>query len=283
MNPIRILFAGAAAALALSGPAAATDADPVLAEVVAGDWRAADDRARDGARHPVEALTFWGLKPGMTLLEVQPGGGWWTDILAPYAKRTGGRYFATGPDLADAELSERARDYRKGMEETYAAKADLYGEVGIVNWGSKSAPPPAGQFDFALVSRSFHGWMRQDGFVEKALGDLYTALKPGGVLAIVQHRADPGEQDPKAVSGYVTEAYLIEQVEKAGFKLAGKSEVNANPKDTKDHPFGVWTLPPARRSSAYGSGQEADPNFDHSKYDAIGESDRMTLRFVKPE
>jgi predicted methyltransferase len=125
--------------------------------------------------------------------------------------------------------------------------------------------------------------MRQDGFVEKALGDLYTALKPGGVLAIVQHRADPGEQDPKAASGYVTEAYVIGQVEKAGFKLDGKSEVNANPKDTKDHPFGVWTLPPARRSTPYGSGQEADPKFDHSKYDAIGESDRMTLRFVKPE
>jgi len=283
MNPIRTLFVAGAASLAVASAAVAAEADAVLAEVVAGDWRAPDDRARDDARHPVEALTFWGLKPGMTILEVQPGGGWWTDILAPYARRTGGRYFATGPDLEDPELSDRARDFRKKQEEGYAAKADLYGEVGVVNWGSKSAPPAASQFDFVLVSRSIHGWMRQDGFVEKALGDLYTALKPGGVLAIVQHRADPGEQDPKAVSGYVTEAYVIEQVEQAGFKLDGKSEVNANPKDTKDHPFGVWTLPPARRSTAYGSGQDADPDFDHSKYDAIGESDRMTLRFVKPE
>jgi predicted methyltransferase len=283
MKLIRTLFVAGAASLAVAGAAVAAEADTVLAEVVAGDWRAAEDRARDDARHPVAALTFWGLAPGMTILEVQPGGGWWTDILAPYAKRTDGRYFATGPDLEDPELSDRGREFRKKQEEGYAAKADLYGEVGVVNWGSKSAPPPANQFDFALVSRSFHGWMRQDGFVEKALGDLYTALKPGGVLAIVQHRADPGEQDPKAVSGYVTEAYVIEQLEKAGFKLAGKSEVNANPKDTKDHPFGVWTLPPARRSTAYGSGQDADPAFDHSKYDAIGESDRMTLRFVKPE
>ncbi|KPJ79550.1 MAG: methyltransferase [Gammaproteobacteria bacterium SG8_30] len=283
MNPIRTLFVACAASLAVAGAAVAAETDAVLAQVVAGDWRAPEDRARDEARHPVEALTFWGLEPGMTLLEVQPGGGWWTDILAPYARRTGGRYFATGPDLGDPELSDRAREYRSKQEEGYAAKAGLYGEVGVVNWGRKSAPPPAGQFDFALVSRSFHGWMRQDGFVEKALGDLYTALKPGGVLAIVQHRADPGEQDPKAASGYVTEAYVIGQVEKAGFKLDGKSEVNANPKDTKDHPFGVWTLPPARRSTPYGSGQEADPNFDHSKYDAIGESDRMTLRFVKPE
>jgi len=283
MNPIRTLFVAGAASLAVAGAAVAAEADTVLAEVVAGDWRAPEDRVRDDARHPVGALTFWGLAPGMTILEVQPGGGWWTDILAPYAKRTGGRYFATGPDLEDPELSDRGREFRKKQEEGYAAKADLYGEVGVVNWGSKSAPPPANRFHLALVSRSFHGWMRQDGFVEKALGDLYTALKPGGVLAIVQHRADPGEQDPKAVSGYVTEAYVIEQVEKAGFRLDGKSEVNANPKDTKDHPFGVWTLPPARRSTAYGSGQDADPAFDHSKYDAIGESDRMTLRFVKPE
>ena len=283
MDRIRMLVAAGAAALSFAGVAVAAEPDPALIEVVAGDWREAGDAARDGARHPVESLTFWGLAPGMTVLEVQPGGGWWTDILAPYARRTGGRYFATGPDLDDPELSERAREYRAKMETDFAAKSDLYGEAGIVNWGSKSAPPAANQFDFALVSRSFHGWMRDEGRVQKALGDILTALKPGGVLAIVQHRANPGEQDPKAVSGYVTEAFVIEQVEKAGFKLAGKSEVNANPKDTKDHPFGVWTLPPARRSTAYGSGQDADPDFDHSQYDAIGESDRMTLRFVKPE
>jgi predicted methyltransferase len=268
--------------LALCLPAFAV-ADAVLDEVVAGDWRKAEDVARDPARHPVDSLQFWGLKPGMAVLEVQPGGGWWSDILAPYAQRTGGRYAATGADLDDPNLSEQARAGRAAAEQAFAAKPDLYGKVEILNWGPSAKPLPADQFDMALVSRSFHGWMRADGMVERYLGQLYGTLKPGGILAIEQHRANPGEQDPKAASGYVTEAYLIEQVEKAGFKLAGQSEVNANPKDTKDHPFGVWTLPPTRLSAPYGSTEPADPNFDRARYDAIGESDRMTLRFVKPE
>ncbi len=284
MHAVRKLAAGAMLATLSVGTAlAAVDKDEALAAAVAGEWRSSDDRARDADRHPAESLSFWGLKPGISVLEVQPGGGWWTDILAPYAKATGGRFTVTGPDLEDPELSERAREFRKTMEADFAAKADLYGPVGIVNWGAKSAAPPADSFDLALVSRSFHGWMRAPGRVEKFLGDLFTALKPGGVLAIEQHRANPGPQDPKAESGYVTEAYLIEQVEKAGFKLAGRSEINANPKDTKDHPFGVWTLPPNRATVPYGSGRDSDPDFDRSKYDAIGESDRMTLRFVKPE
>jgi len=270
-----------AACLAFSAIAAAGQ-DAVLAEVVAGDWRKPEDRARDAARHPVESLEFWGLKPGMAILEVQPGGGWWTDILAPYAKKTGGRYFATGPDLTDPGLSDQSRKARTDAEAGYAARKNVYGEVGIVNWGPRSVPP-VGQFDFALVARSFHGWMAAEGRVAKSLGDLFAALKPGGILAIEQHRAPPGPQDPKAKNGYVTEAYLIEHAEKAGFKLAARSEINANPKDTKDHPFGVWTLPPVRITVPYGSGKEPDPSFDHTKYDAIGESDRMTLRFVKPE
>ena len=118
--------------------------------------------------------------------------------------------------------------------------------------------------------------------MERSLVEFFTALKPGGILAIEQHRANPGAQDPQAKSGYVTEAYMIEQAEKAGFRLAARSEINANPKDTKDHPFGVWTLPPARATVPYGSGRDPDPAFDRTKYDAIGESDRMTLQFVKP-
>ena len=271
------------ACIVLSTASGAAQAGDALDEVVAGDWRKPEDRARDAWRHPAESLRFWGLAPGMTVLEVQPGGGWWSDILGPYARRTGGRYFVTGPDLADPALPERTRKARSDMEASYAARKDLYGEVGIVNWGRQSAPPPAGQFDFALVARSVHGWMRMEGYVQKALGDLYTALKPGGVLAIEQHRANPGAQDPEAKNGYVTEAFVIEQAEKAGFRFDGRSEVNANPRDTKDHPFGVWTLPPTRITVPYGSGREPDPGFNSAPYDAIGESDRMTLRFVKPK
>jgi predicted methyltransferase len=281
MKTLRI--AAAAAVLAVSAAATAATPDPVLVDVVAGDWRKPDDRARDAARHPVESLTFWGLKPGMTILEVQPGGGWWTDILAPYAARTGGKYYATGPDIENPDLSKRGREIRGQMERKFADGKNLYGEVGIVNWGTSSKPLPSNQYDFILVARSIHGWMRNEGMVEKAMTEFFNALKPGGVLAIEQHRANPGPQDPEAKSGYVTEAYVLEQAGKAGFKLDGRSEINANPKDTKDHPFGVWTLPPARISVAYGSGKDPDPDFDHAPYDAIGESDRMTLRFVKPQ
>ncbi len=283
MTLMRAATVAIAACAVLAGTPAIAAADEALVAAVAGEWRSAEDRARDDARHPVESLTFWGLAPGMAILEVQPGGGWWTDILAPYARTTGGRYYATGPDLEDPKLSERARAARASQEAELAARSGLYGEAGVVNWGSDSAPPPAGTFDFVLVARSFHGWMRAEGRVEKVFADLYTALKPGGILAVEQHRANPGEQDPAAVSGYVTEAYLIGKVEAAGFKLAARSEINANPKDTKDHPFGVWTLPPARLTVPYGSGKDPDPTFDRAPYDAIGESDRMTLKFVKPE
>jgi predicted methyltransferase len=261
-------------------PALAT-ADPVLDEVIAGDWRSAEDRARDPARHPAESLEFWGLKPGMSILEVQPGGGWWTQILAPYAARTGGKFAITGPDLADPELSPQARKAREDAAAEFAAHADRYGTVEIVNWGPRAAPLPAEHYDLVLVARGFHGWMRGDS-VERNLGQIYAALKPAGILAIEQHRANPGTQDPKAESGYVTEAHVIEQAEKAGFRLDSRSDINANPKDTKDHPFGVWTLPPTRMNAPYGSKEPPDPNFDRAKYDAIGESDRMTLRFVKP-
>jgi predicted methyltransferase len=287
----RRLFAAVAAAAMLvpmAGPVVAKDAaqaaapDPVLVQVVAGDWRTPDAKARDAYRHPVEALTFWGLKPGMTILEVQPGAqSWWTEILAPYAKRTGGKLYVTGADLANPDLPEGARKARAAFEAHYGSKPDLYGKIDIVPWGAKSAPLPKDTFDFILTARSVHGWMGQPGMVEKTFKEFYDALKPGGILALEQHRANPGPQDPKAANGYVTEAFVIEQAERAGFKLAAKSELNANPKDTKDHPFGVWTLPPALRSTPYGSDKGEDPSFDHSKYVAIGESDRMTLKFVK--
>jgi predicted methyltransferase len=258
----------------------ATTVDPVLEQVVAGDWRSAEDKARDQYRHPVQSLTFWGLKPGMTVLEVQPGGAWWTEILAPYAQRTGGQYDATGPDIADTSLSAEAREARKKFEDRFSNRA-RYGEVKVVNWGLNSAPLPAQRYDLILTARNVHGWMRSPGLVDKNFARFFAGLKPGGLLAIEQHRANPGPQDPEAKSGYVSEDFVIKAAEKAGFKLAARSEINANPRDTKDHPFGVWTLPPTLRSTPYGDAQE-DPSFDHSKYIAIGESDRMTLKFVKP-
>lgn len=281
------LIAAAAALMPAIGGAASAPAsqaaqpDPVLVQVVAGDWRSPEARARDVYRHPVECLTFWGLRPGMTVLEIQPGGGWWTSILAPYAQRTGGKLFVTGADLANPELSERSRKAREDFAARWAAKPDLYGTVGFVNWGPKSAPLPANTFDFILTARSVHNWMSTPGWVDKVFKDFYGALKPGGILGVEEHRANPGAQDPKAESGYVTEAYVIEAAERAGFKLAAKSEIDANPKDTKDHPFGVWTLPPTLTSVPEGSDKPEDPNFDHSKYIAIGESDRMVLKFVK--
>ncbi len=259
---------------------AKTTPDGALSAVIAGEWRPADHKARDQYRNPQETLQFWGLKPGMTILEVQPGAAsWWTEILAPYAHRTGGRFYATGADLDDPKLSAPARAARAEFEKHYAARPEVYGKVNVVNWGANAAPLPANMFDLIFTARSIHGWMARDTLAP-TLKNFYGALKPGGILAVEQHRAKPGPQDPRAPLGYVTEEYVIEAAKQAGFVLDGRSEANANPKDTKDHPFGVWTLPPTRQSSE--RGQPDDAKFDHSKYDAIGESDRMTLRFRKP-
>lgn len=274
-----LLMTIAASVLATTSMFAAAD-DSALKQVMVGEWRSADDKARDAERRPLESLTFWGLKPGASVLEVQPGGGWWTRILAPYAARTGGRYTATAADLNNPSLSDAARKGRADFAARYADEK-IYGKVELVNWGPTAAPLPQNTYDFILLSRVIHGWMRSEGALERNLASVAGSLKPGGVLAIEQHRGNPGPQDPKAESGYVTEAFVIAAAEKAGLRLAARSEINANSKDTKDHPFGVWTLPPTRATVAYGSGKPADPNFDRSKYDAIGESDRMTLRFVK--
>jgi predicted methyltransferase len=257
----------------------------VLAEVVAGDWRDDGARARDRYRHPVESLSFWGLAPGMAILEIQPGSAsWWTEILAPYAKRTGGSFTATGADLDNPKLSDGARKSRQDFEARYGANPGLYGKVAVVNWGAVSRTLPAETYDFILTARSIHGWMQDEpGTFEATFREFHAALKPGGILAVEQHRANPlppGAGENPA-TGYVSEAHVISVAEKAGFTLAAKSEINANPKDTRDHPFGVWTLPPALRSTPYAAGSAVDPAFDHSKYLAIGESDRMTLKFVK--
>ena len=263
-----------------AGSFAASEKKSVQAieQAVAGDWRSADAKSRDVFRHPTDALAFWGLTPGMTILELQPGGGWWTEILAPYARLNKGEFYATAADLDDAGLSEGARKGRADFAAKYA-DAGVYGKVNLVNWGAKAAPLPANKFDFVLAARVFHGWMNGNS-QDANLAKIFASLKPGGVLAVEQHRGNPGA--PPVKDGYVTEQAVIDAATKAGFKFEGKSEINANPKDTKDHPFGVWTLPPVRQSSANAS-TPVDPAFDRAKYDAIGESDRMTLRFIKPK
>ena len=262
-------------------PKASANANPkTLAGAVAGAWRAPEDVARDGARHPVESLTFWGLKPGQTVVEFWPGAGWYTDILAPFLDATGGKLYAANLEVTDGG-DPSARGVVDAFNQRIASRPKVYGKVEVTAFGPTSGPvAPAGSADLVLFLRNLHNWMAA-GIAEKAFRDAFAALKPGGKLGVEEHRADPGGvPDVLAADGYVEQAYVIKLAQEAGFVLEEASEINANPKDTKDHPFGVWTLPPVRRSSPRGGVDDAE--FDHAKYDAIGESDRMTLRFSKP-
>jgi predicted methyltransferase len=272
------LLAALAALTLLSSPSQAADAK--LAKAVAGAQRAAEHTARDVHRHPTESLTFWGVKPRQTIIEVSPGSGYWTEILAPYAKATKGRYIAAVADLDNPTLSAGARKGRADFEAKYA-DPETFGAISYVGFGAQSKPlGPPGSADMVITARNIHNWMWAPGLLDKALADFHAVLKPGGVLAVEEHRADPRPQIGDARDGYVATAAVIAAAEKAGFKLAASSEINANPKDDKDHPFGVWTLAPNRRTSPLG--QPANPAFDRTAFDAVGESDRMTLRFVKP-
>lgn len=277
-HPRFAALAAVAAAAVFVQPAVAAE-DAALKAAVADPARGEAHVARDGARHPAETLAFWGLKPNQTVIEISPGSGYWTEILAPYAKATGGTYVAGVADLSNPKLSEGAKKARAEFEARFADEAK-YGKIVYANFGQTSGPlGPPNSADMVITARNLHNWLTA-GWVDKAMADFHAVLKPGGVLAVKDHRADPRPEKPGYSDGYVATKTVIDAAEKAGFKLAASSEINANPKDTKDHPFGVWTLPPVRRTSAFG--QPADPNFDRTKYDAIGESDRMTLRFVKP-
>jgi predicted methyltransferase len=290
----RSLLAGACA-LSLAGLAACGRREPAEPETppvaggppegslewaVAGSWRA-KDRPRDAFRHPVETLRFFGLQPRMTVVEFWPGSGWYAEILAPYLHKGDGTYyaagFATGPGSDPAQAALNA-----AFQERFGGDRRLYGEVNFTAFGAATGPvAPAGSADMALFMRSLHAWMAA-GIAEKAFADAYAALRPGGVLGVEQHRLQPDEdQDPAAANGYVQEAFVKQLAAEAGFAFVAASEVNANERDTKDHPFGVETLPPQRLTAP--QGQPPNPAFDRAKYDAIGESDRMTLKFRKPE
>ncbi|MHB8283361.1 MAG: class I SAM-dependent methyltransferase [Caulobacteraceae bacterium] len=256
----------------------APHADATLHDVLESPLRPAKDSARDRYRHPYESLQFWGLRPGLTVIDLEPWGGYWTEILAPYAAKTAGVYIAGISDLADPKTSNRQRKNTAAFEAKYVDPR--YGHIRYVGFGAASGPLGApDSVDIVLTSREIHNWIG-DGHLDKSLADIFAVLKPGGVLAVEDHRADPRPQKPDASDGYVAIKTVVDAAAKAGFLLDASSDINANPKDTKDYPFGVWTLPPARQSAPPGS----PPNlaFDHTKYDAIGESDRMTLRFRKP-
>ncbi|MBU1347234.1 MAG: methyltransferase [Alphaproteobacteria bacterium] len=247
---------------------------------IQGPWRAAD-RPRDAWRHPLETLRFFGLRPAMTVVEFWPGSGWYTEILAPYLNRGDGEYYAAGFATGPAEDPAQAA-LNANFEGRFSADRRLYGEVKFSAFGATTGPvAPAGSADMVLFMRNIHAWMAA-GIAEKAFADAYAALKPGGILGVEQHRLGPDQdQDPAAANGYVQEAFVKQLAAEAGFIFVAASEINANPEDTKDHPFGVETLAPRRLTAPQGA--PPDPAFDRSKYDAIGESDRMTLTFRKPE
>jgi len=247
-----------------------------LAWAVAGDWRIPAWTARDPARHPAETLAFFGVKGSDTVVELWPGGGYYTAILGPYLKAGGGHFIAAQMDAAPENAS--ALD---AFGKAFVAKPDIYGPIQVTT-ASKTAAEiaPAGSADVVLTFRNIHNWM-SEGYADKIFADAFKALKPGGVFGVEEHRLPSrGEQDPNASNGYVKEAYVIQLAEAAGFKLEGKSEINANPKDKADHPLGVWMLPPTLRTPAPGS--ELAKTYNADIYKAIGESDRMTLKFRKP-
>ncbi len=250
------------AALLASGLAGAVQAadDAQLRAAIAGSHRSAANTARDGARHPYETLSFFGIKPNMTVVELLPEGGWYTEILAPYLRQDG-KLIAAGA-ISKTLLESNPAVYDKVARGPFSPAKTVY----------NFAPPNSA--DMVLTFRNVHNFVELgDDKVKEMFKALYTSLKPGGVLGVTDHRLPESmPQDAKATSGYVHESYVIKMAESAGFKLAAKSEINANPKDKADHKGGVWALPPTLTNR----------DADRAKYQAIGESDRMTLKFVKP-
>lgn len=265
------IFGGALIASCMSAHAA----DDKLRAALADSRRTPANAMRDPARHPYETLSFFGITPAMTVVEIWPGGGWYTEILAPYLKADG-RLIAAGDDPASASEGERKSAQR--MVAKYAANPELFGKVTV----SVFSPPsnvtiaPAGTVDMVLTFRNVHNWIADldDKGLKNAFAAIYASLKPGGVFGVVEHRLPESRpQDKTASTGYVHSSFVIRMAEGVGFKLAAQSEINANPKDTADHPNGVWALPPSY----------ANKDKDRAAYAAIGESDRMTLKFVKPK
>ncbi len=251
---------------------ASASASASLDSALRGEWRDPKNVARDAFRNPRQTLTFFGVQPNHTVIEITPGGGWYSEILAPYLHAQG-QYVAAVVDPASAQEGP-GREYQQrsksGLETKFAAAPAQYGKARIIGFDPKAPAFGApGSADVVLTFRNVHNW-RGAGTAEGMFRGFHSVLKPGGVLGVVEHRAKADvPADDK--SGYVGQAQVIAMAQAAGFRLDGTSEVNANPRDTKDHPSGVWMLPPVGRHEPA----------DAAKYNAIGESDRMTLRFVK--
>ena len=249
-----------------------------LRRAISGEQRI--DSQRDRWRNPDATLQFFAVRPSDTVVEIWPGQGWYTSILGPYLKQGDGRLIIGHFDAASSNSSV-VRQIVDAYRNRFAADPSVYGSVSVEHFGPRSSPlAPPNSVDRVLTFRNIHNWMAQ-GWAEKAFAEFFFVLKPGGILGIEEHRGRTDEpQDPLARDGYVREDYVIQLAREAGFEFAGRAEINANPADTKDHPFGVWTLPPVSRTSMMG--EPDDPSFDRRRFDAIGESDRMTLRFRKP-
>ncbi|HEY8430247.1 MAG TPA: methyltransferase domain-containing protein [Sandaracinaceae bacterium] len=242
-----------------------TAADPFEA-VLAGAHRSEEDRARDRYRHPRETLEFFGVTPSSRVVELWPGRGWYTAVLAPLLRESG-HLTAVAPD----------NRYLEGYREVLSAHPDVYDRVELVvvqpQDGAELSFGPDGSADVVLTFRNFHGFMNGN-YEDEVLAAAFRVLKPGGVLGVVEHRAAaPTDRETVERTGYVAEQTVIEAAQAAGFVLDERSEINANPADTRDHPHGVWSLPPTLRGG----------DVDRDRYLEIGESDRMTLRFRKPE
>jgi predicted methyltransferase len=259
------LFALTAIA-ALAAPAVAAPLDAALA----GAHRSDANKARDAYRHPAQTLAFFGIKPDMTVVEISPSGGWYTEVLAPYLRDKGTLYAAGGNPAA----SERAAAAVQAFKAKLDANPAVYGSTKLSIFTKTVMDiAPAASADAVLSFRNVHNW-HMSGFAPDAFKAFFAALKPGGTLGIVEHRLPEDKPDALMTSsGYMKMSYVKKLAEDAGFKLVAASEINANAKDTKDYPKGVWTLPP----------NFAEGETDKAKYMAIGESDRMTLKFVKPK
>ena len=271
---LALLILAATLPVCLPQPAAAAPAakpDAALQAAISAPTRTPANVARDPSRHPYETLRFFGIKPGDTVVEIWPGGGWYTEVLAPYLASGGGKLYAAAPDWG-----------LNGLNKLKAADAGLYGSIATATFpvlDGQGTKVPDGSADAVLTFRNVHNWRmgyRRDDkadYSPQAFQQMYAMLKPGGVLGIEDHRLPESASDERERnSGYIKVSTVKRLAEAAGFKLVAMSEINANPKDTADWPDGVWTLPPTYTLK----------DQDRAKYAAIGESDRMTLKFVKP-